>query len=127
MLADQATAENGKLFILGGGWDRLHGGGPYGFTVAALLEISVDSAPVDITGDLTVMNPNGQIINGPDGNPIRIPLNIQATRPENPTYTGWTQIPLVFRFDGLILSPGSYSIGLALGDYASSKNFIVVN
>lgn len=126
MLADQATAENGKLFILGGGWDRLHGGGPYSFTVAALLEIAVDSAPVNITGDLTVMNPNGQIINGPDGNPIRIPLNIQATKPEDPSYTGWTQIPLVFRFDGLILSPGSYSIGLALGDYASSKNFNVV-
>ena len=127
ILADHATAENGKLFILGGGWDRLNGGGPYSFTVAALAEIAVDSAPVDISGELTVMDPNGQIITGPDKKPIRIPLNIQATKPDDPTYTGWIQMPLVFRLDGLALNPGRYSIGLALGEFASSKNFIVVN
>jgi hypothetical protein len=125
MLADQATAENGKLFILGGGWDRLSGNGPFSFTIAALAEIAIDSASVDIKGELRVMDPNGLVVKGVNGDPISNPLEIHATKPDAPAFSGWVQIPLIFRFDNLALAPGSYSIGLSLGEYASTKNFVV--
>lgn len=126
MLSDQATAENGKLFILGGGWDRLSGAGPFGFTIAALAEIAIDTESVEISGDLRIMDPNGVPVIGPNGDAIIIPVEIGATKPDAPEFSGWVQIPLIFRFDNLSLAPGSYSIGLSLGEYASTKNFVVV-
>lgn len=126
MLADQATAENGKLFILGGGWDRLSGGGPFEFTVAALAEVASSSGSVDVSGQLQIMNPNGDIVVDAEGKPISIPVKIQGSSPQDSNSSGWIQFPLVFRFVNLALAHGNYSIGLALNDYATSKSFVVV-
>ena len=126
MLADQAIAENGKIFILGGGWDRLNGSGPFGFTIAGLAEIAIDTKSVEISGDLRIMDPNGLPVIGPNGDAIMYPVKIGASKPDAPEFSGWIQVPLIFRFDNLSLARGSYSIGLSLGEYASTKNFIVM-
>lgn len=127
MLADHATIENNKLYILGGGWDRINGHGNHVFTIAALVEIAVENEPIDVTGNLSIMDPNGRAVIGPDGKPIVLPVNLHAEKPEDPQFSGWIQIPLVFRFENLALPIGSYSMGLAIGEYAVSKSFIVVS
>jgi hypothetical protein len=127
MLADQATIENGKLYILGGGWDRLNGPGNHFFTITALVEIAVENEPINVTGNLSIMDPNGKAVIGPDGNPIVIPVKLHAEKPEDSQFSGWIQIPLVFRFENLTLPIGNYTMGLAIGDYATSKNFVVAN
>lgn len=126
MLADHATIENGKLYILGGGWDRLNGSGAHSFTITALVEIAVESAPINVSGNLSIMDPHGNAVIGPDSKPIVIPVNLQAKMPDVTPFSGWAQIPLVFRFENLTLPSGSYTMGLAIEEYATTKSFVVV-
>jgi len=72
------------------------------------------------------MDPNGLPVIGPNGDAIIHPVKIGASKPDAPEFSGWIQIPLIFRFDNLSVAPGSYSIGLSLGEYVSTKNFIVL-
>lgn len=126
LLADASTAENGKLSILGGGWNRLFGPGLYSFAIGAIVEVALDTAALDIAGDLRILDANGSPIFGANGEPLIISINLHVEKPEDPNYNGWVSAPLAFRFNDLELSPGVYAVGLAFGDFAASKSFTVV-
>jgi len=126
ILADATTVENGKLSILGGGWNRLYGSRPHSFAIGALVEVALDIQSRDIAGDLRILDGNGKVIKGPNGKPIIVTINLHVERPDDPHYNGWVSAPLSFRFNEIPLAPGSYAIGLALGEYAAIKSFTVV-
>lgn len=126
ILADASTVENGKLSILGGGWNRIFGSGPHSFAIGALVEVALDTDTRDIAGDLRILDRNGNAINGLNGEPMIIPINLHVERPIDPNYNGWVSAPLAFRFNELPLAPGIYAIGLAFGEFAASKSFSVV-
>ncbi len=91
-----------------------------------MVEVALDTDTRDIAGDLRILDGNGNAINGLNGEPMIIPINLHVERPVDPNYNGWVSAPLAFRFNDLPLAPGVYAIGLAFGEFATSKSFTVV-
>ena len=125
MLADMARVENGKLYILGGGWDHLRGNSPFSFAVAALIEIPMDGQVVELQGDITLVDSDGRIWSAPDGSQIHVEFMIRAEQNDPNAMSQWLQIPQAFNFNQVVLPIGRYSWRLTVGDGMATKSFSV--
>lgn len=111
ILADAATVEGGKLFILGGGI-YIAGPGPINMGVALQVMIPWESRTRRLTARIHLKDGNGQdvLVPGPRG---PAPLMVQAefeVAPSPGTPAG-SEIPFAFAFNaaGLPLPGGDYA------------------
>jgi hypothetical protein len=110
MLADSAQVADGKLFVLGGGWN-ITGPQPVPFALAALIEvpwsgtnrkhafkfemIDLDGRPVTVTG------PNGE-------QPVAFDGEFEIGRPPGVRAGAYQPVPIAVNHGPVPLPPGSH-------------------
>jgi hypothetical protein len=112
ILADHAEAVNGKLYLMGGGWDRRTVADfrqPQTFAVAVgiLIPWTETNRPLSLTVALTDL----------DGAPIAPPLQTQLTagRPANAKPGQKLRYMLAVNFQTGIPRPGEYVVNARIG------------
>lgn len=79
LLADHAEAVNGKLYINGGGWTRILAGFPS--AVALVFQVPWDEANEKQVFDLELLDADGGVVGGGDGQPIALSGDFETGRP----------------------------------------------
>ena len=118
MLADHAEAVNGKLYLMGGGWDRrtvVDFRQPQAFSVSVgvLIPWSLTNRPVPLTIALT--DADGQSIAAP------FQTNVLVGRPVNATPGQKLRYMLSLNFMMPLPKPGTYVIEARLADVATRR------
>lgn len=111
MLCDVARLEHGKLYVLGGGWDRIMPDRlpmPYGFQVAIKLAVPREATtrPIDIR--LGIVDELGRDI---DASPSGLSIELEKPTPESPA-----EVPIMIPLgmEVTLVLPGSYRLALTV-------------
>ena len=118
ILADHAEAVNGKLYLMGGGWDRRAIGDfrqPQAFSVSigVLIPWSQTNRPVPLT--IAVIDADGQSIATP------FQTNVLVGRPINATPGQKLRYMLSLNFMLPLPKPGAYVIEARLAELATRR------
>lgn len=116
LLCDYAEELGGKLYIMGGGWSRnFTPNRPTNMALAIKLIIPWDQAnrPYDIT--VRLVDENHDVVPNQEGEGIAIVGKIEVGRPPGLKPGSNLDSALALRFDGLVLSPGTYVWELVVG------------
>jgi hypothetical protein len=112
ILADHAEAVNGKLYLMGGGWDRRAVADfrqlqIFAVAVAVLIPWTETNRPLPLTVSLTDL----------DGAPVAAPLQTQLTagRPANAKPGQKLRYMLAVNFQTGIPRPGEYVVEARIG------------
>jgi hypothetical protein len=109
LLCDSAQVADGKLHLLGGGWN-ITGPGPTTHAVAVLLEVPWDrtNRQLDFTLELVTDDGSPFMQIGPDGSevPTRIEGGVEVGRPPGHPHGAPINVPFVINIPGLQLEPG---------------------
>jgi len=108
LLCDWAEELGGKLYIMGGGWNRLAMTRPtMSMSLAVLLHIPWDQANRKHPLCTRLVNEDGEsVVN--DGEPVQIKADIEVGRPPGMRQGEAITAPLVFRFDSIPASTGRF-------------------
>src|SRR4051812_24732126 len=108
LLADSAQVAEGKLYLLGGGWDRTLPGHPS--AVAVHVRVSWDLTNRQHHLRLELLDHDGQLVEGPapDGQPVpvRIEGDFEVGRPPGTPQGMDIGIPLAFNIAPLAVEAG---------------------
>jgi hypothetical protein len=108
MLADSAQAIEGKLFILGGGWN-ITGPAPTPSALAAYIEVSWDLSNTQHAWRFDLLDSDGQavMIESPVGQqPMVLQGNFEVGRPPGITPGVGLGMPLAINLGPIPLEPG---------------------
>jgi hypothetical protein len=114
MLCDFAESLNGKLYIQGGGWDRVMKIQPLNFAVAIMLEVPWHAANEKHRLNLTLQTEDGQLVPDAEGNPIQMQGEFETGRPAGVRPGTALKSPFAARLAGLDLDPGAYAFVLEI-------------
>jgi hypothetical protein len=106
-LADHAQALNGKLYVMGGGWNLI-GPGPAPFALAGVLELDWDEAnrPYRLEIDLVTEDGRPVQIPGPTGElPVHIGMDVEAGRPAGVRAGTPLNVPIAINIGALPIAP----------------------
>jgi len=107
LLTDYAKVSDGKLDVLGGGWS-VTGPGPFGFFVAAMIQIPWDQTNMPHHVRLELLDADGAPVPHPEnGNPIFAEFQLEVGRPAGLKAGTPIDLPLAVPFGPLALAPGS--------------------
>ena len=106
MTADNAEALNGKLYLMGGGWDRIQASSLDKVPITFAFGILVPWARTDEAHDVVV-----SLVDA-DGNLLLPPLSLGVKAGRSPTMVNGadTHIPFAVKADFSFPGPGSYSL-----------------
>jgi hypothetical protein len=112
ILADHAEAVNGKLYLMGGGWDRR--------TVADFRQLQIFAVAVAVLIPWTETNrplPLSVVLTDLDGTPIAPPLQTQLTagRPANAKPGQKLRYMLAVNLQTTVPRPGEYVVEARIG------------
>lgn len=122
LLADHVQMENGKLYVLGGGWS-VAAGAPASFGIAVKADIPWDRANARLPWTLTLVDADGHGV--PAGEPVVIANEVIVSRPDDLPPGVSLDCPLAFQFNGLPLGPGRYEFRFTIDDESASVSFFV--
>lgn len=109
-LADAAQVADGKLYILGAGWNELYIG-PNGQTgphaVALLLQVPWDQTNTVQNLELSLFDADGQLVDDGAG-PLTISASGEVGRPPGATPGAHLPVPLAFPVRPMTLAVGRY-------------------
>ncbi len=118
LLADSAQASEGKLYILGGGWN-ITGPHPSPSAIAIYIEISWDLANIRHPWRLELVDSDGQpvMVDTPLGEkPFVLEGEIEVGRPPGVTPGTGLSVPLAINLGPIPLPPGGrYEWRLSIG------------
>jgi hypothetical protein len=120
MLADSAQAVNGKLYVLGGGWNIAGGGGPS--AVVALIQVEWNETNHLHHWVFELLNSDGEPIMaaGPAGEQaIRVEGDFEIGRPPGVTAGIEQPVPIAINLGPLPIGPGGYVWRLTIDDVQS--------
>lgn len=80
VLADIARLSEGKLDLLGGGWN-LTGPQPTPSAMGIFIEVPWAQMGDNHSFELALFTADGEIVTGPDGEPVRVEGNFAAEKP----------------------------------------------
>lgn len=129
LLCDYVRVENGKLFILGGGWDQIvpaHLPVPYPFYIAIKLVVPAAVATEPIHLRMDVVDEEGQELGDPplDARVSFTPKANVASAPETVFPEGQALLPLFAEVT--LFQPGAYTLRLvANGQLVGITRFTV--
>jgi hypothetical protein len=124
LLADAGQVSNGKLYILGAGWDFTDGKCPS--AVVAQVEVPWDSTNVKLPVELVLLDADGQIAHPHGSEELRISFEAEAGRPAGLTVGTPISIPMAWNFGPLGLPAGRYTWQLAVGETVETRAFSVI-
>ena len=121
ILCDSAQVYEGKLSILGGGWDRIVFGSP--FAVAAIVEIPWDQTGQLLQSRLELVDADGHAVK-PDGvNPFLIAGELNVERSDDATPGSVFGVPFAFNFGPVPIPAGRHTMRLTVDDHVVSRSF----
>ncbi len=125
MLADSAQASEGKLFILGGGWN-ITGPEPVPSAIAIYVEVSWDMTNVKHAWKLELVDSDGDAVMVPSPlggeQPIVIEGEFEVGRPPGVTPGTGLGIPVAINLGPLPLPPGGrYEWRLTIADESNEN------
>lgn len=123
ILCDSAQVYEGKLSILGGGWDRILFGSP--FAVAAIVEIPWDRTGQILQSRLELVDADGHAVM-PDGvSPFLIAGELNVERSDDAPSGSVFGVPFAFNFGPVPIPPGRHTMRLTVDDHVVSRSFTV--
>jgi hypothetical protein len=124
ILADAAQEVNGKLFILGGGWDVA--GSPIpAMSVAVKAEIPWTSTNKKLNWSLKLINEDGNSIADDAGNIVGTAGQIEVGRPPGHPEGAPISFPMALNINNLSLASGRYEWQLEIDDSTESVAFVI--
>jgi hypothetical protein len=127
-LADAAEEINGKLYVLGGGWSRVHRGRDT-FTVVVVGQVFVPWNQANRQLPIRL-----ELLDG-DGNPARVQETVIGTegllevgRPPGVLEGSDLEVPIVIKFESLPIPFGRYKFVLSVaGELVAERTLDVLN
>ena len=114
LLCDASEAVNGKLYIMGGGWDHIWAPDtPVGVSVAVLVAVPWDQTNKKHQLDLALLTADGEPVEI-EGTVVQGTGNFETGRPAGLKAGTAISLPMTFRFDGLALAEGGYVFELSI-------------
>lgn len=114
LLCDFAEAVNGKLYVMGGGWNILFTTGrPINTSIAVLLAVPWDQTNRRHRIALELLTADGHAVEA-DGNAISVRGEFEVGRPAGVKPGSDLNTPVVWNFGGLSLDPGQYEWRLSV-------------
>lgn len=127
LLCDSAEAVNGKLYIMGGGWNILHAPGtPVRIGLGILVAVPWDETNVRRQMRIELLTEDGEqvVIQGQE---VAATTEFEIGRPGGLKPGSTLNAPFAINFDGVMLAPGGYEFVVKLDDaLAARRPFQVV-
>lgn len=117
LLCDYAEELGGKLYVMGGGWSRNYTPNqPSNMSLAIKLSVPWNEAnrPYDL--NVRLVDENHEAVPNPEGEAIGLMGKVEVGRPPGIKPGSNLDLALALRFDGLILSPGTYVWEFLIGN-----------
>jgi hypothetical protein len=125
LLADAAQIGDGKLHLLGVGWDATNSQAP--FAVAALVSVPWDMTNQKIDLKLELIDEDGHAVNFPGTeDPLVLAGEIEVGRPAGVPAGSSLQGPFAWGFGPMGLTPGRYTWTLTVGEVTARRSFTVI-
>jgi len=124
LLADAAQQVNGKLFILGGGWDITSTHIP-SMSVAIKVEIPWTSTNKKLDWSLKLVNEYGNFIRDEAGNFIGTVGEVEVGRPPGHQEGAPISFPMAININSLTLQPGRYEWHFTFAEGFETVSFVV--
>jgi len=125
LLADAAQVADGKLFVLGAGW-QWTGPGPVSMAVAVLIEVPWDQTNVRHRWELDLVDADGAPVRVPTANgsePVVARGEFEVGRPPGSVPGASLPVPVAVNFAGLSLPPAQRFSWLLRIDGATSEGW----
>ncbi len=118
MMCDFAEELGGKLYVHGGGWDRIVKREPFlNVFVAGKVLVPWDRTNERHPLTLILKDPDGSpVLAGDQGQEIAVHGQLEVGRPPGVPRGADISVPLVMRFQGLDVPPGRYRWELSVAD-----------
>jgi hypothetical protein len=124
LLCDSAQVYEGKLSVLGGGWDAIQRQAPC--AVAAIVTIPWDRSEGTMQWRLDIVDADGQPLM-PDGEtPFALQGELSFNRPDHILPGSELQVPLAFTFGPFFNQVGRFSVRLDVDGTMRARSFTVV-
>lgn len=123
ILCDSAQVYEGKLSVLGGGWDRILYGSP--FAVAAIVEIPWDRTGELLKSRLELVDVDGRPVEVESGNAFRIEGELTVERTQEAQPGSVFGVPFAFNFGPVPIPVGRHTMRLTVDDHVVSRSFTV--
>ena len=112
VLADAVQAAEGKLYVLGGGWN-VYGGSPFG--IALLIEVPWTEADRGHRWQLHLETEDGRPVAPPGSiEPVTVGGDFEVTRPAGVAAGTPFNVPVAINSGPLPLDPGRYTWRLVI-------------
>jgi hypothetical protein len=127
ILCDSAEAVNGKLYLMGGGWNVLYAvNQPVNVAVAMILAVGWDEANRRHALAVALLDHDGNQVRIGD-QPVAVGSEFEVGRPPGVKPGTALNTPLVMNFQGLLLPEGGYEFKASVGgEPIASRPFTVV-
>ena len=112
-MADAAQVAEGKLYLIGGAWNRLaltQFPGPAPFAVALALLVGWDETNQSHVASLTLEDEDGHVTLGP------IEMRFEVGRPTGIPAGGEQRVVMAFNGQLVVPAPGGYSVVVRVGE-----------
>jgi len=107
LLCDAADESNGKLYVLGGGWNTMVPDQPINMALALLIAVPWDQANRKFTVLATLMTADGQQVRMEDQD-VAATGQLEVGRPVGMKPGSPLNVPFALRFNGIALPEGGY-------------------
>jgi uncharacterized protein DUF6941 len=121
LLCDRAQVAEGKLFVLGAGWNVVGAGFPFPCEVAVLIEVPWTATNEKHDFVLTLRNEDGELVDRGDGNGIEIQGQFEVGRPPGVKPGSAINQNMVFKFGMLQLPPSGYVFEFSMADQVLAR------
>lgn len=117
VVADYAAVSDGKLTLVGAGFDWFNHPGPVSFGIGVLVHVPWGETNTQHTWHLHLVDEDGQAFTGPDGTTLQLSDRFEMGRPPGTPAGSPLTAALAFNLQGLILAPGTrYVVQFLLDD-----------
>jgi len=107
LLCDAADESNGKLYVLGGGWNQLVPDQSVNMALAVLLGVPWDQTNRKVQIAATLMTEDGQQVQV-EGQDVGVTGEFEVGRPAGLKPGSNINVPLALKFNGITLPAGGY-------------------
>jgi hypothetical protein len=121
LICDSAEAVNGKLYILGGGWNMLYAPGtPVRIALAILIAVPWDETNQRREMRIELVTSDGVqvLLNGQE---VAANAEFDIGRPPGVKPGSTLNAPFAINFDGLMLDEGGYEFVVRIGDAIAAR------
>src|SRR5437016_4008818 len=106
-LCDWAQEINGKLYVMGAGWNRLVANQPVTVAIAILVTVPWDQTNHPHAIRAALMTEDQESFYAPNGEPVQLEIQFEVGRPPGTRVGSAINAPFTMSFAGLPIPPGA--------------------